>query len=74
MGRSGQLDIRLDYLKVGDKQIKLRQTKEKESEGGVKGALLSPFGRIKHGKNIEIKEGDPLQAYVAQDILLSPVS
>lgn len=74
MGRSGQLDIRLDYLKAGDKQIKLRQTKEKESEGGVKGALLSPFGRIKHGKNVEIKEGDPLHAYVAQDILLSPAS
>lgn len=74
LGRSGQLDIRLDYLQAGDKKIKLRQTKEKEDGGGVKGALLSPFGRIKHGKNVEIKEGDPMQAYVAQDILLSPAS
>ena len=72
MGRSGQLDIRLDYLKAGDKQIKLRQTKGKE--GGAKGGMLSPFGRIKHGKNVEINVGDPLHAYVAQDILLSPAS
>jgi hypothetical protein len=74
MGRSGQLDIRLDYLKAGDQKIKLRETKDKEDEGGIKGALLSPFGRMKHGKNVEIKAGDPLHAYVAQDTLLSPVS
>lgn len=74
MGKSGQLEIRLDYLKAGDNKIKLRQTKEKESEGGVKGALLSPFGHVKHGKNVEISVGDPLHAYVAQDTLLPPVS
>lgn len=74
MGKSGQLDIRLDYLKAGDNKIKLRETKSKESEGGVKGALLSPFGRVKHGKNVEINVGDPMHAYVAQDILLPPVS
>jgi hypothetical protein len=74
MGKSGQLEIRLDYLKAGDKQIKLRQTKGKESEGGIRGALSSPFGRVKHGKNVEISVGDPLHAFVAQDILLSPVS
>jgi hypothetical protein len=74
MGKSGQLEIRLDYLKAGDKQIKLRQTKGKESQGGIRGALSSPFGRVKHGKNVEISVGDPLHAFVAQDILLSPVS
>ncbi|WP_229738991.1 hypothetical protein [Edaphobacter dinghuensis] len=74
MGKSGQLDIRLDYLKAGDNKIKLRETKGKESGGGIKGALSSPFGRVKHGKNVEINVGDPLHAYVAQDILLPPVS
>ena len=74
MGKAGQLEIRLDYLKAGDKKIKLRQTKGKESAGGIMGALTSPFGHVKHGKNVEINVGDPLHAYVAQDILLSPVS
>lgn len=74
MGKSGQLEIRLDYLKAGDKKIKLRQTKDKESGGGIMGALSSPFGHVKHGKNVEINVGDPLHAYVASDILLSPVS
>lgn len=74
MGKSGQLDIRLDYLQVGGQKIKLRETKAKEGDGGIKGALLSPFGHIKHGKNVDIKAGDPVQAYVAQDTLLSPVS
>jgi hypothetical protein len=74
MGKSGQLEIRLDYLKAGNEKIKLRETKGKESGGGIMGALSSPFGRVKHGKNVEINVGDPLHAYVAQDILLSPVS
>jgi hypothetical protein len=74
MGKAGQLDIRLEYLKAGDVEIKLRGTKENVGEGRVKGALLTPFGRIKHGKNVDIKAGDPLHAYVAQDILLPPVS
>jgi hypothetical protein len=36
--------------------------------------LVAPFGRIKHGKNVDIKTGDPLHAYVANDILQPPVS
>jgi hypothetical protein len=74
MGKSGQLEIRLDYLKAGGEQIKLRETKGKDSEGGVKGALMSPIARVKHGKNVEISVGDPLHAYVANDTLLPPVS
>lgn len=73
MGKPGQLDIRLDYLQAGNGKIKLRGTKSKEGEGRIKGALLAPIGRIKHGKNVDIKEGDPLRAYVAEDILLPPV-
>ncbi len=74
MGKAGQLEIQLDYLKAGDNKIKLRETKGKESGGGIMGALSSPFGHVKHGKTVEINVGDPLHAYVAQDTLLSPVS
>ena len=34
--------------------------------------LFGPLGLIKHGKNIEIKEGTPLTAFVADDITMPP--
>jgi hypothetical protein len=74
MGKAGQLEIRLDYLQADGGKIKLRGTKSEEGEGRIKGALLAPMGRIKHGKNVEINVGDPLHAYVASDVSLAPVS
>lgn len=78
MGKAGQLNIRLDYLKTLDDKIRLRGTKGKEGESGVTGTvvltvLFGPIGLIKHGKNVEIKTGQPLHAYVADDIALPPV-
>ena len=77
MGKAGQLNIRLDYLKVGDAKIHLRGTKGKEGQSGTTGAvvltvLFGPIGLIKHGKNVEIKEGQALHAYVSDDIALAP--
>jgi hypothetical protein len=36
--------------------------------------LFGPIGLIKHGKNVEIRAGSPLTAYVDQDIWLTPVN
>ncbi|HEX4021824.1 MAG TPA: hypothetical protein VHX63_11800 [Acidobacteriaceae bacterium] len=77
MGKAGELNVRLDYLKVGDSRVKLRGTKGKEGESGVTGTvvltvLFGPIGLIKHGKNINIPQGAPLKAYVADDIPLPP--
>jgi hypothetical protein len=79
MGKAGELNIRLDYLKVGDDKIKLRGTKGKEGESGTTGAvvltvLFGPICLIKHGKNVDIKQGQTLHAFVADDISLPPVS
>lgn len=79
MGKAGELSIRLNYLKVGESKIRLRGTKGKEGESGVTGAvvltvLFGPIGLIKHGKNVEIKQGQALHAYVSEDIFLLPVS
>jgi hypothetical protein len=79
MGKAGELNIRLDYLKAGDTKIKLRGTKGKEGESGVTGAvvltvLFGPIGLIKHGKNVEIKQGQALHAFVGDDIALVPAS
>lgn len=77
MGKAGELNVRLDYLKVGDSKIKLRGTKDREGASGTTGAivltvLFGPIGLIKHGKNIDIPQGSALKAYVADDISLPP--
>jgi hypothetical protein len=79
MGKAGELNIRLDYLKAGDVKIKLRGTKGKEGESGVTGTvvltvLFGPIGLIKHGKNVEIKQGQALHAFVGDDIALVPAT
>jgi hypothetical protein len=79
MGKAGELNLRLDYLKVGDTKIRLRGTKGKEGQSGTTGAvvltvLFGPIGLIKHGKNVEIKEGSALHAFVSDDVALVPTS
>lgn len=72
MGRAGELDMRLDYLVVGDSRMMIRGTKGKEGQGKEGTAvaltvLFGPIGLIKHGKNVEVKQGTPLTAYVDSD-------
>lgn len=75
MGKPGELNIRLEYLKAADTRVRLRGSKGREGEGKVGTAvvltvLFGPIGLIKHGKNVEVKEGTPLKAYVDQDTSL----
>ncbi len=78
MGKAGELNIRVDYMRVGDAKIKLRGSKGKEGESGVTSTvvltvLFGPIGLIKHGHNIEIKKGSQIKVYVADNIALKPV-
>lgn len=72
IGKAGELNMRLEYVLVGDARMKVRGTKGKEGQG-KEGAvvaltvLFGPLGLIKHGKDVDIKEGTPLAAYVDQD-------
>jgi hypothetical protein len=77
MGKAGELNMRLEHLKAGDDRIRLRGSKGKEGEGRQGTAialtvLFGPLGLIKHGKNVEVKAGTPLTAYVDEDIALVP--
>lgn len=77
MGRAGELSMRLEYLIVRDSRMKLRGTKGREGEGKEGAAvaltvLFGPIGLIKHGKNVEIKSGTPLAAFVDQDFAVPP--
>jgi hypothetical protein len=79
MGKGGELNVRLDYLKVGDTKVHLRGTKGKEGESGTGTAvaltvLFGPIGLIKHGKDIDIKQGTPLKVFVADDVTLPPAA
>jgi hypothetical protein len=72
MGKGGKLNMRLEYLKVGDERVKIRGSKGKEGEGKEGTAvaltvLFGPLGLIKHGKNVDVKEGTPLSAFLDQD-------
>lgn len=72
MGKAGELNMRLEYVIVGDARMKLRGTKGKEGQGKEGTAvaltvLFGPLGLMKHGKNVDIKEGTPLAAFVDQD-------
>jgi hypothetical protein len=78
LGRAGELNMRLEYLRVGDSKVRLRGSKGRQGEGkeGTTVALtvlFGPIGLIKHGKNVEIQEGTPLLAYVDQDAALPPL-
>ena len=78
MGKGGELNMRLEYVIAGDTRVRLRGTKGKEGEGKVGTAvaltvLFGPIGLIKHGKEVEIKEGTPLAAYVDRDTTVQAV-
>jgi hypothetical protein len=72
MGRAGELNMRLEYLLLDDGRLKLRGSKGREGEGKEGAAvaltvLFGPIGLIKHGKNVEIKQGTPLAVYTDEN-------
>lgn len=76
MGKGGDLNMRLDYVRVGDVKVKLRGTRSREGESTQGTAialtvLLGPVGIFKHGKEIEIKEGTTMKAFVADDVTVA---
>lgn len=77
MGKAGELNMCLEHMKVGDDKVRLRGSKGKEGNGKEGTAvaltvLFGPIGLIKHGKNVEVKAGTPLTAYVDDDVALLP--
>jgi len=72
VGRAGELNLRLDYLIVNDSHLKLRGSKGREGEGKEGTAvaltvLFGPLGLIKHGKNVEIKQGTSMTVYTDEN-------
>ncbi len=76
LGKSGQLSIRVNYLKVGDTRIRLRANKSSEGKSGVTNmvvttVLLGPLGLIVRGHSIVYQKGQLLTAYVDEDTMIA---
>jgi hypothetical protein len=71
MGKAGELDVKLDYLIVGDQHVQLRATSSQTGKGKVGAAvaltvLFGPIGLLKRGKDVVMVEGMSIPAYVDQ--------
>ena len=76
MGKAGDLNITLDYVKVGDDRVRVRANKGKEGEGRIGSTValtvvFGPLGLLKRGKDVEIQAGAPITALVDQDVELA---
>lgn len=76
MGKAGQLNVRLDYLRIGDTRLRLRASKGQEGKGAVGATialtvLFGPLGLLKRGHDIEIQPGQSIVAYVDTPLTLS---
>lgn len=72
LGRGAQLALDVQYMKVGRIRVPLRGSQARGGQGkkGEMVALVVVFGLsglVKHGSEIEVKEGSIFTAYVDQD-------
>jgi hypothetical protein len=72
MGRAGELNVRLNYIRIGDQRVKLRASKGGEGEGAMGATvaltiLFGPLGLLKRGHDLEIPRGQEIIAYVDED-------
>ena len=79
LGRGAELALDMQYMRVGRIRVPLRGSQARRGEGkkGDVVALVVVFGLsglIKHGSEIEVKEGSIFTAYVDQDTNLPPES
>lgn len=73
MGQAGELNVRLNYLRVGDSRVKVRANKGGEGKGAMGATvaltvLFGPLGLLKKGHDLEIKQGQTITAYVDEDV------
>jgi hypothetical protein len=71
-GQAGELNVRINYIRVGDTRIRLRANKGGEGQGAL-GATIAlsvffgPLGLLKHGHDVDLKAGQTITAYVDAD-------
>lgn len=68
VGRGGELNVRLNYVRIGDKRIPLRGNRAQDGKGRAGASLglalaVSPLFLLMKGKNIEIPAGYSFAAF-----------
>ncbi|MGI8841848.1 MAG: hypothetical protein ACR2F8_13875 [Caulobacteraceae bacterium] len=76
LGKAGHLNIRLDYLMVGDVHVHLRQSTGVEGKSGVGttvalALIVSPLFLMHHGAEAVIPKGQAMTAFVDEDTLVA---
>ena len=76
MGKTGKVNIRINYLKVGEQRIRLRGAKSAQGDHRtgtqvVTVVLVGVFAGFVKGKNITIPKGTMITAFVDQDVELA---
>jgi hypothetical protein len=71
-GQAGELNIRVNYIRVGDTRIRVRANKGQQGQGAMGATvalsvLFGPLGLLKHGHDVEIKAGQTFTTYVDTD-------
>lgn len=74
-GRGGQLSLAMQYVRAGQVRVPLRGTETRAGKGKTGemvslAILFGVTGLLKHGSEIEVKEGSLVTAYVDQDTTL----
>jgi hypothetical protein len=72
LGKTGKLDLRLNYLKIGDQRIRLRGSKSAQGAHNtgaqvVTVVLVGVFAGLIKGHNTEIPKGTSFNAYSDSD-------
>ena len=72
MGQAGQLNVRLDAVRIGDTRVPLRASRGQEGKGAMGATialtvLFGPLGLLKRGHDIVIPEGQTIEAYTDRD-------
>jgi hypothetical protein len=75
LGKSGKLNVRLVYLKVGDERVRLRANKGAEGDVRIGATVATailfwPAAPFIKGKDVSIKKGTVMRAYADQDTSL----
>jgi hypothetical protein len=72
LGKAGTLNVRFNYVKIGDVRVRLRGSKGREGKGSVGAVvvlavLFGPLGLLVKGHNVEVKQGQIMTAFVDED-------
>lgn len=72
LGKAGSLNVRFDYIRIGDTRVRLRGSRGQEGKGGTGTVvaltvLFGPLGLLAKGHNVEVKKGQEMTVYVDQD-------